>query len=73
MSREFLTQEAIIIARSATDTVTMLIKDHTGNDDQIDMPVIRRRLRLRYTHTTATHHILSVIRTNLHRVTMGNR
>lgn len=66
-------QILIVVSTTSTDTVTMLVKDDTGNDDQIDRTIPGLRLRFRNTHATFTHHILSVIGTDLHRVTMGDR
>ena len=73
LRRELFTQETIVITAAPTDTMAMLIKDHTGHQDDINRTAPSRSLRLRHTVTTLTHHILSVIRTDLHRVAMGDR
>lgn len=66
-------QESIVVASSAAYTMAMLVKHHSWHDDQINLPMVGLRLRLRNAQTPFAHHVLAVIRTNLHRVTMGYR
>ena len=68
-----VSKESVIVSAATTDTVTMLVKHNARNKDNINRTRIGIRLRLRNTVTSLTHHILAVIRTNLHRATMGNR
>ena len=68
-----VSKELIIVPSTTTDTVTMLVKHNALNKNDINRTCIGLGLRLRHTITPLTHHVLAVIGTNLHRVTMGNR
>ena len=59
-------QELVIISSSTADTVTMMVKHDARNKNQIDSTLIGRSLRFRHTKVALAHHILAVIRTNLH-------
>lgn len=68
-----LGEELIIVTATATDTMTMHVENDARNKHEVNRTVISESLRLRHTQTTFLHHILAVVGTNLHRVTMGNR
>ena len=68
-----LGEKLIIVTTSATDTMTMHVEHDARNKHEVNRTVIGRSLRLRHTLATFLHHILAIVGTNLHRVTMGNR
>ena len=73
LRRQVLRQELIVITAAATDTVTMVVKHHAGDKHQVDRTFPSRRLGFGNAQTTLTHHVLAVIGTDLHRITMGDR
>ena len=71
--RRVLGQEPVVITSATANTMPVMIERHTRNNNQINGTGIRLSLRLRNTQTPFTHHVLSVVRANLHRAAMGYR
>lgn len=64
-------QEPVIITASSSDTMQMMVEDHAGSQDKVNVTTVRGSQRFGYTRVTKPQLVVATIRTDGHAVVVG--